>query len=129
MTPEAAMYRFLSGFGMPAYAEASVPEQDGPLWEGFPYLTYSTVMPDLFEERNMTVNLWYRTESEAQPNAKVREIGQAIPQRAKVPIACDGGAILISRGSPWAQSVTVEGEDTMVKRRLLNVTVESAYIE
>lgn len=129
MTPEAAIYAFLSGFGLPAYASSSVPSQDGPEWEGFPYLTYDLVMPDLFEQGTMTVNLWYRTSKETEPNAKVREIGQAIPQRAKVPIPCDGGAMLISRGSPWAQSVTVDGEDEMVKRRLLNVTVEPAYTE
>lgn len=129
MTPEAAIYQFLSGFGIPAYASTSVPEQDGPEWEGFPYLTYDLVLPDLFEQGNMTVNLWYRTTREADPNAKVREIGQAIPQRAKVPIACDGGAILISRGSPWAQPVNIDQEDDMVKKRLLNVTIESAYTE
>ena len=124
MTPEAAVYSFLSSFGVPAYAETSVPDQ-----AAFPYITYSLVLPDMFERTNMQVNVWYRTDSEAEPNAKVREIGQAIPQRAEVPLPCDGGVLLISRGSPWAQSLSIEGEDEKVKRRLLNVTVESAYIE
>lgn len=129
VTPEAAIYAFLSGFGMPAYMESSVPDQESSQWQGFPYLTYSIVKPDLFERATITVNLWYKTSSEAIPNAKVREIGQAIPQRALVPIACDGGAILIGRGSPWAQSVEVSGEEDMIKRRRLNLTVESAYVE
>lgn len=126
MTPEAAIYSFLSGFGIPAYAQTSVPEQDSPEWEGFPYLSYSPVQPDMFEESSMSVNLWYRTDSEALPNAKVREIGEAVPPRSKVPLPCDGGGILISRGSPWVQSPNVDGEDGMVKRRLFNLTIEYA---
>lgn len=124
MTPEAAVYTFLSSFGLPAYAETSVPDQ-----ATFPYITYSLVIPDLFESSNMQVNVWYRTDSEAVPNAKVREIGEAVQQRALVPLACDGGVVLIGRGSPWAQSLSIEGEDSKVKRRLLNFTVESAIID
>lgn len=124
MTPEAAVYSFLASFGIPAYAETSVPDE-----AVFPYLTYSLVVPDLFEQANMQVNVWYRTDSEADPNAKVREIGEAVQQRALVPLACDSGVILIGRGSPWAQSLSIEGEDSKVKRRLLNFTVESAIID
>lgn len=126
MTPEAAIFQFLSGFGMPAYTASSVPDQDSPEWQGFPYITYETVQPDYFSESNMPVNLWYKGDSEKPINAKVREIGEAIPPRAKVPIACDGGGILISRGSPWAQGVTVTEEAVDVKRRLLNITIEYA---
>ena len=119
MTPEAAIYQFLNGFGVPAYAASSVPDQ-----ADFPRITYQPVIPDMFDQANMAVTVWYRTDSEALPNAKVREIGQAIPPRCKVPLPCDGGGMLISRGSPWAQPVTVEGDDEKVKRRLLNITIE-----
>lgn len=120
MTPEAAVYTFLSSFGIPAYAASSVPDQ-----ATFPYLTYDLVLGEWGQpEVNMPVNVWYRTDSEAIPNAKVREIGAAIPPRSKVPIPCDGGGILISRGSPWAQAVTVEGEDEKVKRRYVNINIE-----
>lgn len=124
MTPEAAVYSFLASFGIPAYAETSVPDE-----AGFPYLTYSLVVPDLFEQANMQVNVWYRTDSEADPNAKVREIGEAVPQRGLKPLPCEGGVVLVGRGSPWAQALSIEGEDPKVKRRLLNLTVESAVIE
>lgn len=124
MTPEAAIYQFLSGFGMPAYTASSVPDQDSPEWAGFPYITYETVQSDYFEESSMSVSIWYKGDSEKPLNAKVREIGNAIPPRAKVPIQCDGGGILISRGSPWAQGVTVQEEAVDVKRRLLNITIE-----
>lgn len=120
MTPEAAVYTFLSGFSIPAYASSSVPDQ-----AQFPYLTYDLVLGEWEQgEVNMPVNVWYRTESEATPNAKVREISQAIG-RSGVTVPCDGGFLWLKKGSPWAQSVVVDGEDEKVKRRLLNVSIET----
>lgn len=118
MTPEAAIQTFLSGFGMPAYATASVP--DGAV---FPYISYDLAIGDWDEEVNLTVNVWYRTTGEAIPNAKVREIGQAIGHGG-VTLPCDGGMLWVKKGSPWAQAVTVEGEAESVKRRYLNITLE-----
>lgn len=129
MTPEAAIYQFLSGFGMPAYASSSVPDQDGPMWEGFPYLTYDLVVGEWMRgETNVPVNLWFRTTSEAVPNAKVHEISQAIGLGG-VTIPCDGGMLWLKKGSPWAQAMTVEGEDDMVKRRYININIEYLTIE
>ena len=120
MTQEAAIYQFLSGFSIPAYASASVPDQ-----AQFPYLTYDLVLGEWEQgEVNMQVNVWYRTESEATPNAKVREIGAAIG-RGGVTVPCDGGFLWLKKGSPWAQSVTIDGEDEKVKRRLLNISIET----
>ena len=119
MTPEAAIFQFLSGFGIPAYASSSVPSD-----ATFPYLTY-----DLIEgewqggEVNMPVNVWYRTESESEPNAKVREMFVAIGQGGRI-VRCDGGMLWVKRGSPWMQAVTIEGEDEKVKRRYVNINVE-----
>lgn len=120
MTQEAAIYQFLSGFSIPAYASASVPDQ-----AQFPYLTYDLVLGEWEQgEVNMQVNVWYRTESEATPNAKVREIGAAIG-RGGVTVPCDGGFLWLKKGSPWAQAVTIDGEDEKVKRRLLNISIET----
>lgn len=119
MTPEAAVYTFLSSFGIPAYAASSVPDQ-----ATFPYLTYDLVLGEWGQpEVNMPVNVWYRTESEAQPNAKVREIGERIGMGG-VLLHCDGGMLWVKKGSPWAQAVTVEGEDEKVKRRYVNINIE-----
>lgn len=120
MTPEAAIYTFLSGFAIPAYASSSVPDQ-----AYFPYITYDLVLGDWEQgDVNMPVNVWYRTESEALPNAKVREISQAIGMGG-VTIPCDGGMLWLRKGSPWAQAVTIDGEDEKVKRRLLNISIET----
>lgn len=119
MTPEAAIYTFLNGFGIPAYASSSVPDR-----AAFPYITYDLVLGEWGEpEVNMPVNVWYRTDSEAEPNAKVREIGETLGIGG-VTLPCDGGMLWVKKGSPWAQAVTVEGEDEKVKRRYVNINIE-----
>lgn len=125
MTPEASIYRFFDSFGIPAYASTSVPDE-----EDFPYLTYDLAIPDQWDggEAMMSVNVWYRTESEAEPNAKVREISRRIG-RGGVTLRCDGGMLWLKRGSPWAQAVNVSGADEKVKRRYLNVDIEYLTIE
>lgn len=124
MTPEAAIYQFLNGFAIPAYASSSVPDQSSPEWQGFPYITYDLVLGEWgATEVNMPVNVWYRTDSEAEPNAKVREISAAIGLGG-VTIPCDGGMLWLKKGSPWAQAMTVEGEDEKVKRRYVNINIE-----
>lgn len=124
MTPEAAIYSFLNGFSIPAYASSSVPDR-----AEFPYLTYDLVLGEWGQpEVNMPVNVWYRTDSEALPNAKVREISQAIGMGG-VTLPCDGGMLWVKKGSPWAQAVTVEGEDEKVKRRYVNINIEYLIAE
>lgn len=118
MTPEAAIYDFMCSFGIPAYASSSVPHD-----ATFPYIIYDLTLGEMFEaDVNMPVNVWYRTESEAEPNAKVREMFNRIGYGGTT-IPCDGGMIWVKRGSPWAQAITIEGEDEMVKRRYVNINL------
>lgn len=124
MTPEAAIYGFLSGFGIPAYAATSTPDEGDAEWQGYPYLTYDLVEGEWMRgEVNMAVNLWDRTDSEARLNAKVRQMRDALKDGG-VTLPCDGGMLWLKQGSPWAQAVRVEGEDEKVKRRYINVNVE-----
>lgn len=119
MTPEAAIYNWLSGFGVPAYAATSVPHDTE-----WPYLTYDLVLGEWGGyEVNMPVNLWDRTDSEAKLNQKVREIGAALGIGG-VTVPCEGGMLWLKKGSPWAQAVRVEGEDEKVKRRYININIE-----
>ena len=119
MTPEAAIYQWLNSFGIPAFPSSSVPSETA-----FPYMTYDLTLGEwLGSETNMPVNVWYRTESEAEPNAKVREIRDAIGMGG-VQLKCDGGTLWVKRGSPWAQAVVVEGEDEKIKRRYVNINIE-----
>lgn len=129
MTPEAAIYQWLNGFGIPAYASTSVPDQDGPLWEGFPYLTYDLVLGEWGKtEVNMPVNLFDRTASEKKLNDKVREISHALGYGGTT-VPCDGGMLWLKKGSPWAQAMSIEGEDDDVKRRYININIEFLTIE
>ncbi len=118
MTKEAALKQFFSGFGIQAYTSTAVPKD-----VEFPYLTYE-VITSAFEdgEVGLTVNLWYFTSGESEPNAKARELSEAIGHGGKI-LPCDGGYIWLKRGSPWCQSLTDE-TDHGIKRRYINVTAE-----
>ena len=119
MTPEAAVYQFMSGFGIPAYASTAVPD-DAEL----PYITYDLVVGSWGDtEVNVPVNVWYRTSGEAVLNAKVREIGSRLGIGG-ITLPCDGGIVWFKKGEPWAQAVYVEGEDENVKRRYVNINIE-----
>ena len=124
MTPEAALQQWFEGFGMPAYAAAAAPS-DGE----FPYITYDLVLGEwMAGEVNVPVNMWFRTDSEAVPNAKVRELSRALAHGGTC-VGCDGGMLWLKKGSPWAQAVRVEGEDDQIKRRYININIEYLTIE
>ena len=117
MTPTAALYSFFNGFGVPAYAISAVPDK-----AALPYLTYDIPLGYLDEPQSGVVNLWIKTESESEINAKATQIADTIGRNGTV-IAIDGGYIWIQRGSPFCQAL-VDHEDNTIKRRYINVTVE-----
>lgn len=116
-----AIHNFLASFGVPAYASASVPDD-----AALPYLTY-----DLADgawdsgEVSVVCDLWYRTESEAIPNAKVAEISEGIGLGGKI-IPFSGGAVWVKRGSPFAQAVQ---DEAGIRRRLINISLEYISID
>lgn len=119
MTPEAAVYEFMSSFGIPAYASTAT-QDDAEM----PYLTYDLVVGGWgMGEVNVPVNLWYRTTGEAVVNAKAREIGDRLGIGGCT-VNCDGGMLWFKKGAPFAQAVRFEGEDENVKRRYINVNIE-----
>lgn len=123
MTKAEALQKFFERFGLATYPLTSVPTD-----VLFPYLTYEPVLDSWGSgEQNITVNLWYYTESEAIPTAKADEIGDAIGYGG-VLLRCDEGVIWIKRGSPWCQLLRDE-ESTSVKRRYLNVIAEFNTID
>lgn len=114
MTKDKALHSFFSSFGIHAYLSTdTLTERD------FPYLTYTPVFDNWGNPVSLTVNLWYLTESEVIPNAKAQEIADALPKY----VPCDGGAILIDRGSPFVQSLADES-NANIKRRYMNITAE-----
>lgn len=117
MTKAAAIYQFWSGFGLTAYEENTVPTD-----AAFPYITYQLVTDIFDREIPLTASIWYRSESWMAINAKMDEISQKISRGGKI-IPCDGGAIWLKRGQPFAQSMGDESDD-LIKRKYLNITAE-----
>lgn len=117
MTKAAAIYQFWNSFGLTAYEENSVP--DGAK---FPYITYQLVTDSFDREIPLTASLWYRSESWTAINSKTEEISQKISRGGKI-VSCDGGAIWLKRGQPFAQNMGDES-DNLIKRKYLNITAE-----
>lgn len=123
MTKEAALHSFWSSFQLPAYEENSIYAMKGsPV---YPFITYE-IQTDSFGGGpvNLTASLWYRPENESwnEPNAKKREISAVIGMGG-ICLPCDGGAIWLKRGSPFAQNMG-DSSDDYIKRVVLNVSVE-----
>lgn len=113
----AVIYQFFNGFGIPAYAASSVPDD-----AVHPYITYDLTIGGWNDgDVLLTADLWDRTASEAGPNAKIKEISRAVSYGGRY-IPCDEGAIWIKRGVPWCQSVV--DTDDAIKRRHMNFLVE-----
>ena len=117
MTKAAAIYQFWNSFGLAAYEENSV-----PVGAAFPYITDQLVTDSFDREVAAVASLWYRSESWTAINAKTEEISQKISRGGKI-IPCDGGAIWLKRGHPFAQSMGDESDD-LIKRKYLNITAE-----
>ena len=117
MTKAAAIYQFWNSFGLTAYEENSVPDD-----AQFPYITYQLVTDSFDREIPLTASIWYRSESWSGINSKAEEISQKISRGGKI-IHCDGGAIWLKRGQPFAQSMGDESDD-LIKRKYLNITAE-----
>ena len=117
MTKDKALYAWFNGF-MPFYPTSSVPAD-----VVFPYGTYELITDNIWGgDVGLTVNLWFYTDSEADPNAKAQEFAQYIGAGGAV-IPCDEGFIWIKRGTPWCQSL-VDESDAKIKRRYINITAE-----
>lgn len=117
MTPASAVHGFMAGFGIPAYAAASVPDD-----ADFPYITYELSVDDFWGgEAASAMDIWYRCDSEAEPNAKAREVSKALVGCRCIP--CDGGGIILKKGSPFCRNMGDPADDK-IKRRHINVTAE-----
>lgn len=117
MTKAAAIYQFWNSFSLTAYEENTVPTD-----ADFPYITYQLVTDSFDREIPLTASIWYRSESWTAINAKTEEISQKISRGGKI-ISCDGGAIWLKRGQPFAQNMGDES-DNLIKRKYLNITAE-----
>lgn len=121
MTKAAALNRFWSSFGLPAYDEASVPTgQNAP---DLPYITYQ-VVTDSFGGGPVAMNgsIWYKNTSWTTINAKTEQISAKIGLGGML-LHYDGGAVWIRRGTPFAQSMG-DPENDQIKRKYINISAK-----
>jgi len=121
MTKEAALTSFFESFGITAYPETDVPSD-----AVYPRLTYQVVIGEPNQETALTCNLWWYSESHIAINAKAEEVRQRLG-RGGVLLPCDGGAIWLKRGQPFAQDV--KDENDMVRRKYIVLTVEYIIVD
>lgn len=121
MTRDEAIFEFWSSFGLAAYEETTVPSGDDA--PKLPYLTYQGVSSGFGTEAQVAVSLWYFTTSLVAVNAKADEISKRIGMGGVV-IPCDGGAVWIKRGSPFAQNVRASNEREGLLQKYINVSIE-----
>ncbi len=120
-TKAKAIHEFFNGV-MTAYPSAAVPDD-----AAMPYLTY-TYSEGFFGDapQSLTVNIYARTESEADINALAKKLADAIGRGGHL-VACDEGAIWLKRGTPWCQNAPYD--DRSIKRRYINVSAEFLTID
>lgn len=118
MTKNKALYAWFNEGEIPFYRASSVPND-----VVMPYGTYEYI-DSAFDlgEVGLTVNLFFRTESEAVPDEKVQELSKRIGDGGVI-IPCDEGYIWLKRGSPFGQSLTYKN-DPAIKHRYINITAE-----
>lgn len=120
MNKYAAIQSFFESFGIGAYPATSVPTgEDAP---DFPYITYTASTDNDLGRIAVTASVYYRSTSMVGLNSMVDTISQAIG--AGVVLKCDDGAIIVRRGSPFAQPMG-DDSDNMIKRKIL--TMEFLY--
>ena len=120
MTKNKALYAWFNGI-MTFYRDTAVPTD-----AEYPYGTYSYVDSAFDGEDGgqaaITVNLWFRTESEAVPDEAAQELADAIGYGGTM-VTCDEGYIWLKKGFPWCQGI-LDDADPTIKRRYINVTAE-----
>lgn len=110
-----ALYRFFSGFSLPAYVENSVPD-DAEL----PYITYQLIDPDWRADgTSLYARIWYKDTSYNAVSAKVDEIKAEVGEMASIPT--EGGAIYIAPSTPYVQVMPMD--DTTIKAAYMLFTL------
>ena len=109
-----AIQEFWESFGLPAYAESSVPDD-----AKMPYITYSPQIGQMDAILNLTGSLWYESVSWAEISRKALQIAFAVNANGYYLKKIDGGYMLLTQGDPFAQRMTDENDK--VRRIYFNI--------
>lgn len=124
MIKEAALHQFWSSFGLKAYDENTVIDSLTNKAPTPPYIVYDVATDNINAPVYLNGTVIYRPENKSwlAVTEKVHEIESYIG-RTGVFVPCDGGALWIHRGNPFAQRIK-DNEDETVRKILLNIIVE-----
>lgn len=111
-----ALQAFFGGFGLPAFTEYDVPDEmpdeHGEMHKvTLPYITYQLVEPDWRGSAMLYARVWTRSTSYAAVLAIVDRIRAAVGEGVSLPT--ESGAVWLFKGSPFAQNMPMEGDDTL----------------
>ena len=117
MNKAQAIHEFWNSFGIPAYEETTVNDEQA----GDFYITYEVATDSLDNAVSMSASIWHRnTTSWTEVTLKAEQISDALVQVRSIPL--DTGYLYITRGTPFAQRMADEVEST--RRIYINVMAE-----
>ena len=114
----AALKTFFSGFGLPAYAENTVPED-----VQLPYITFSLSAPEWNQKASGYAQVWDRSKSNTRIIEKADQITAAIGDAGKR-LSFDGGYLVIWPESPLIQIMT----DGDYRSAYINFSINSYHL-
>lgn len=129
MNKEQAYNAFWSEFGVLAFEENSVPDDeiiqrliDAGLAESkYPYIAYQVIVDDLDHPVFPTASIYDRSNSWERSDILANTISRAIQNSQTIKL--DNGRMFITKGSPFAQH-QLENGDMNIRRVILNLGIE-----
>ncbi len=119
-----ALHAFWSSFDLPAIDEISAYDKDTLEQMGidYPYISYEVATDSFDAPVAIGADIWDRSTSWALITQKAEEIDDAISRGGHIE-PYDGGAIWITRGTPFSQRTEAES-GTDIRRIHININAE-----
>lgn len=129
MNKQQAFNDLWSGFGVFAFEENTVPDDDtikelieeGIAPSKYPYITYQVITGDLNGPVFPTASIWDRSNSWERVDLLTNRISEAIQTMNTIKL--ENGRVFITKGSPFAQHMS-EDADSSIRRVVINLAVE-----
>lgn len=119
MDAQQTLQNFWSGFGVPAYDENSVPDEQ---YRVYPHITYDVVLGESMDETAMSASIWTRSSSWKSASDLFNLVNDTLSNGGVI-LPYEQGGLWIKKASPWAQRLG-DASDGSVKRIFLNISVE-----
>ena len=129
MNKEQAYKAFWSGFGVFAFEENSVPDDEvfaelikaGTIKSKYPYIAYQVIVDDLGHPVFPTASIYDKSNSWERVDLLTNTVSERIQKMNTIKL--DNGRMFITKGSPFAQH-QLESEDLSIRRVILNLGIE-----